>query len=218
MMDGFIGKVKQALEESGVAGSIFTEGRLRQVLDGFANDLTSRITQIGGAGIAGNVAEEERRETGRGYTIHTYGGSFRRVPQDWRFPRVGVHSVWRQWWIGDTIRNIPPLCSLTNKDLSHLDDVPLAEVEMPGRNGRHKNKRRPASKTLSDLKFLMEYITSKVQEAGALATVITLTNVDVMFTVVFEEFEGGRNAQKNWQSVAQDIRRRQRAGREALVN
>ena len=126
--------------------------------------------------------------------------------------------VWRQWWIGDTIRNIPPLRTLTTTDLSHLDAIPLTEVEMPGRNGRHKNKRRPASKTLSDLKFLMDYSTKKVEQAGALATVITLTNVDTMFSVVYDEFEGGQNAQKNWQSVAQDICRRQRVEREAIVN
>jgi hypothetical protein len=82
---------------------------------------------------------------------------------------------------------------------------------MSGRNGKNKNKRRPASKTLSDLKFLMEYKTTKVREAGALVTEITMTNVDVMFTVVYGEFEGDRNTQKAWQSVAQDLRRKKSA-------
>ena len=27
---------------------------------------------------------------------------------NWRFPYVGVLDAWQHWWIGDSVRNIPP--------------------------------------------------------------------------------------------------------------
>ena len=35
------------------------------------------------------------------------------MPEDWRFPRVGVSDMWNKWWIGDTVRGIPPLRMIT---------------------------------------------------------------------------------------------------------
>ena len=96
-------------------------------------------------------------------------------------------------------------------DLAFLDNIPLADEEMQGRNGRNKNKRRAARKTYSDLAYLMNYIQEKVEQAGAMADSISLTTVDAMFRVVADEFEGPRNAQKKWSTFSQELRRRNKA-------
>ena len=53
------------------------------------------------------IAFDERKENGRCYELHCYGGSFHRVPKDWQIPRCNTMSLWRQWWIGDNILQIP---------------------------------------------------------------------------------------------------------------
>ena len=78
---------------------------------------------------------------------------------------------------------------------------------MHGRGGQHRTKRRAGRKTLSDLAFLMTYINGKVEAAGAMEEEISLWLVDNMFVVVADEFQGGQNAQKHWESVVQNVRR-----------
>ena len=53
----------------------------------------------------------------------------------------------------------------------------------------------------------MNYITCKVQQAGRLADQITPTSVSNMFETVADEFSGGRNAQKKWNTVAHEVRK-----------
>ena len=127
---------------------------------------------------------------------------------------MGVLDCWRQWWIGDTVRNVPPLRNLKASDLAHLDKIPLsAEEEMHGRAGKHRAKRRPARKIYSDMAFLMNYITEKVVANGAMADEITVSSVDAMFMGVSEEFSGGaRNAQKKWNTVVNEIRKKTKGG------
>ena len=96
---------------------------------------------------------------------------------------------------------------LTAEDLKFLDSVEMSEEEMHGRRGRNRGKRRPSRKTLSDLAFLMTYVTRKVEAAGEMAEAFSLDSVDRMFTVVAEEFEGGRNAQMHWASTVHLVRR-----------
>ena len=122
-------------------------------------------------------------------TFHFYLDSYKRVPQDWYFPRCTVLDLWRQWWIGDTIRNVPPLRYIKIQDVKHLDDVVVSttrEVEMEETQpvptqGRNPIPRRKSSKTLSDMKFLMEYIKNKVQEQNLLTEEITVATVDRMY-------------------------------------
>ena len=216
LIEGFVDKVKTAIDESGVGGGAMTEARFQTILDGFAADLRVQLEQIELYGNArqvggGDDAPADRVETGLGYKLHFHNGKYRRVPADWRFPRVGVLDAWRQWWIGDSVRNIPPLRLLGKEDISFLDNIPLTVDEMHGRNGRNKNNRRAARKTYSDLAYLMNYIQDKVQEAGAMTDTITIANVDAMYQVVAQEFLAGRrNAQKKWSTFSQELRRRRR--------
>ena len=208
LVDSFVDKVKQAIDESGLSGSGVTEQRLQTMFESFAIDLRTQLDSVT-ATVMGNGGpqQRERVETGRGYQWHHYDGQIHRVPKSWRFPRCGVLDAWRQWWVGDTVRNIPPLRVLHYQDVAHIDKLPLSEEEMHGRVGKFMNQRRPVRKTLNDLKFLMEFMTQKIVETNAMPAEITLTSVDAMYQValphVFPEGEatGGRNEQKKWNSV-----------------
>jgi hypothetical protein len=152
------------------------------------------------------MLQTNRVEDGRTYTWHYYGGSYKRVPEDWRFPRCGVSDLWRQWWIGDSVRSIPPLRNIKIEDVSHLDTVPLGEEEQHGRTGKHKDKRRQASKILSDMKKCMTFIHEKVVQRGKFEPEITLASVDRMFKAIVDCFDKKeRDAQKRWTSVLRDI-------------
>ena len=151
-------------------------------------------------------------EQGDGYILHFYRGKYKWVPEDWRFPRCGVFDLWQQWWIGDQIRQIPPLKYITIEDVNHLKEVPLAEEEMHGRTGGTRECRREPSKLLSDMRFLMKWITDKVAASpGGIKREITISAVDCMFQVVTDEFsEGERNGQKKWLTVVRSLRKRLR--------
>ena len=163
-----------------------------------------------GRGEARAVEALGRTERGRletdniRYNLHFFLGPFHRVLEDWRFPRIGVNDVWRQWWIGDTVRNIPPLRKLDAADLQFLDKLPLTRTEMHGR--KIGSRRRPARKTMCDLRYLMEYIIVKVDAAGVREEHISLESVDRMFLCVADEFQSGRNAQKKWLTVSDRVR------------
>ena len=53
----------------------------------------------------------------------------------------------------------------------------------------------------------MNYIMHKAQQAGRLVDQITPTSVSNMFETVADEFSGGRNVQKKWNTVAHEVRK-----------
>ena len=99
MIEGFVDKVKTAIDESGISGGAMTEAQFWTTLDGFAVDLHVQLEQIE---LHGNVrqvgggddAPADRVETGLGYELHFHNGKYRWVPSDWQFPRVGVLDAW----------------------------------------------------------------------------------------------------------------------------
>jgi len=205
LIDGFVNRVKAALEDYGVDSERLTVENLNRILDRFRDELNVQLRTIANGG-QGEVVQRERVETGENYEIHTHSGQLSRVPRDWRFPHCGVFDLWRQWWIGDQVRQVPPLRLLTKEDVAFLNHIPLDQDEMHGRTGKSKEKRRLARKNLNDMKFIMNWITKKVQEAGAMEQVITLSSVDRMFAVVAGEFsEGERNGQKKWNTLVRDL-------------
>ena len=55
----------------------------------------------------------------------------------------------------------------------------------------------------------MTWITKKVEAAGAMEEVITLSSVDRMFEVVAGEFsEGERNGQKKWNTLVRVLQKK----------
>ena len=215
LVDGFVSKVKQAIDKSGLSGNGVTENRLQTMFDTFTRDMRQQLDGMGIQRLQNELGRQgnEHVETGRGYQWHYFDGRYHPVPKDWRFPRVGVYDAWKQWWIGDSVRNIPPIRSIKAVDLKFLDNIPLSPEERHGRTGSSKERRRPARKTYGDLKFLMDYITRKVIAAGAMRDDITLTTVKEMFEVVAHEFNGSRDAQKGWQTIVAEIRRRNKENR-----
>ena len=163
LIGSFVDRVKEALTDFGVNADRLSEQRLRTVLDEFQTTIFNQLNNINRLEGANNNNDEERVETGTGYRVHTYGGTFHRVPVDWRFPRVGLQDLWRQWWIGDTVRQVPPLRFVTTRDVVHLDSIPIEQEERHGRTGEYKEQRRPARKVMSEMKFVMQYVTDLVQ-------------------------------------------------------
>ena len=83
---------------------------------------------------------------------------------------------------------------------------------MHGRTGQHRNNRRSSRKTLSDLRFLIKYISKYIVERNAFRPEITPESVAAMFNDVADIFtDKERDAQKRWVSAVGSIRRRKGA-------
>jgi hypothetical protein len=207
----FVEEVSVVIGRLGSDGGRMTEDNLRNILTEFQRTFMQQInngnnnaTPLEPAGTTIN-----RSETGRTYELHYFGGEIHRLPRDWLWPRCGVFDLWRQWWIGDSCRKIPPLRILEQRDFRFLNKVPLADDELHGRTGKHKEKRREARKTWCDLKFLMEYVHKKVVEKGAFVREVTPTSVDEMFRAIAGIFtDSEREAQIRWSTVVLSLRRR----------
>jgi hypothetical protein len=218
LLESFVNKVKEALIECGVTGTRMTEERLQNLFDQFRNELTQHLSGIRPIGQSAtvHVHEVEREETGRGYTLDVYGGRLHRVPQDWRSPRCGVFSLWRQWWIGDTVRQIPPLRFLQTKDIENINDIGLSTEEMHHRTGSLREPRRKASKYLSDMSYVMDVITNTYLRCKPMPLVITYSTIDAMFKEVVPVLVVNiRDDQKQWLTVVRQLRR-EKIGRNGL--
>ena len=120
-----------------------------------------------------------------------------------------MQDLWRQWWVGDTVRQVPPLRLITTKDVGHLDKIPIQEEERHARTVTHKESRRPARKILSDIEFLMVYITDLVKANGTFEATITLSSVDRMYDSVSAQLLfNNRDVLKLWYSSVKEIHKR----------
>jgi hypothetical protein len=199
------------LSEYGVNSGSLSEERVQHIFKEFYSKMESALGRLVGTGDRAQEVVTERVEDCSGYQLHLYGGRFHRVPASWKFPKCGVHDVWRQWWVGDTVLQVPPLKLINTIDVKHLDDVPLTEIELVRKVGPNKNSRRKATKELTDLRFLCNYLTNLVTKLGKLETVITLSAVDRMFVAVAEVvLSGERDNQKRWLSVVRELRRKKK--------
>ena len=111
LVSEFIGEMRHTLETMGVDGGRMSENNLKNILQNFEEKFINRIGVVPLAAVTQNEVDSIRNENGKTYTIHYYLNSYRRVPIDWRFPRCGVADLWRHWWIGDSVRQRPPLRS-----------------------------------------------------------------------------------------------------------
>ena len=81
LIEGFVDKVKTAIDESGVGGGGMTEAWFQTILDGFAADLRVQLEQIELHGNArqvggGDDAPADRVETGLGHKLHFHNGKY----------------------------------------------------------------------------------------------------------------------------------------------
>ena len=193
-----------------------TDDSLRVILADFQTEFQMQVQRVIRVAEGGAVNQQnaelilnERREAGKTYRMHQYGGKFHRVPIDWRFPRCNTVTMWRNWWMGDDDRQIPPLRCIDNIDVKHLDKIPLSEWEMNGRPGPNATVRRASSKDLCDLRYLMNMMTKFVEEENALEDDICVQTVDRMFTKIADRLVVGvRHPQKSWLTVVNETRRK----------
>jgi hypothetical protein len=209
MVVELVEEIKKLLEDMSMDGGRLTEQNLRKILGEFQEAFTSKInTPTTLEATVDTELEGGRAEAGKRYLLHVYSDGMKKVPPDWRFPRCGVFDLWRQWWIGDTVRNIPPLRFLKPPDVCHLHSLEIGEEEKHGRTGKDKDKRRDPKKTLSDMAVLMKMVKEKVSARGEWAAVITPDSVAEMFRKVEDEFKGlgKRDSQVMWTTVLKNQR------------
>ena len=138
-IDNFISKVKTAIEECDLASGSLSEQRLQQIFDGFSAEIHEQLLHVGEGTENTEADDAQHTETGQGYRWHYFHGHFHHVLKDWHFAHIGVLDACKQWWIGDSVRGIPPLRMLDLKDLEFLDAIPLSEEEQHGQTGPNKN-------------------------------------------------------------------------------
>ena len=171
-----------------------------------------QLTQGGaGAGAGGQPAVVNQHQ----FQWHLWGGSLHMLPQEWQFPSCTALQLWQQWLIGDTVTGVLPLQRISHHAVAHLDLAPL-----PAGTGR----RRAARKTLCDIRYLMRYIRSKVQEAGQYTNVHTIDSANAMFNAV-ATIENGliipntghhvrRDVHIKWPTVLRAVRKALKAQRD----
>jgi len=173
LVGNMVVEIRKLFEEMNVNAGHMTEHRLKQIIGDKMSDVLSGFEQLAGGvrstgatGVLEVVGQNTVEPGAMSYNWHVYDGRFNRLPRTWRFPRVGVKSIWRQWWIGNKAENVPPLRFVETSDVNFLDRIPIGTEEQHGRSGRQHQKRRPARKLLCDLKYLMGYMVEKVKAGG----------------------------------------------------
>jgi hypothetical protein len=96
---------------------------------------------------------------------------------------------------------------LTIVDIKHVDLEPLLDVEKARKVGPNKDNIRIATKFLSDMRFLCNFIIRIITKLGKLEEVITMSSVDRMFAIIAHLImDTERAAQKNWTSTVRELR------------
>lgn len=203
-------RTRQALENAGVNAGVVTPEMLQQLQQSLVDHINDAIGNNNGNNAP--LLANDQHDGEVGMVMHYYGGTYKRIPEDWRFPRCSVHDLWRQWWLGDSVRNICPLRRLTSADVKHLDDIPIGINEQHGRKGRYAGNRRKSRKLLCDLKFLMQHVQAMVDERGLYIEHKSVATVDQMYNGVADYYneQNQRIGQLNWISTVHWIRRRNR--------
>ena len=142
--------------------------------------------------------------------VNLAGGTFTRLPLNWRFPCGTCLDLWMQWCMDDTAGNVPALRKCAAKDFSFLDTAELLENENRGRRGpkpkargdQAEPARRPSSKTFSDIKYLCKFIQSKAERDPTInASDYSLNNVMTMFDLSRPVIERATNSRRGRQQA-----------------
>jgi hypothetical protein len=157
------------------------------------------------------------------YVIRTNPrGELSWLPNDFQFPKGGMYDCWVQWNVGTSEQSIPALRNLPAREFSFIDDIAKTASEKQCLRGprKYQEKRQPAGKTYSDMKYICSYIELKAGEAGADPSDRSLSNVRRMFDAASKELvtPGDRNQridQFKWRTMVSRIRKKVKAQREA---
>ena len=53
---------------------------------------------------------------------YSWGGRLRRVPREWRYPKVNIQTGWSLWWYGNQTVGVAPFRILSPLDLEQRQD------------------------------------------------------------------------------------------------
>jgi hypothetical protein len=176
----------------------------------------SCLDTLGGAfseasGNTGRRAAGPSRSTAT-FQLRTRGGLLSRLPDNFRFPHSTSYDCWTQWNIGNLERSIPPLRSLVPKEFQFIDIIPKEANERRGQPGKHREKRRPASKQYSDLKLFCKFLEKAASDQGLDTSNNSPQNVRRMFEASENEIRTacGKNKrmdQMRWTTVVKKLRK-----------
>ena len=205
LMEQFVGKLGELLDQRGVGGGPMAELNLKKIIGEELKGIKEKIDNIGlkhGLAIEG---EEENQQpnasvarqplTNQTFRLHLHGvdndGQARLVPQGWQFPKSPVHTMWEHWWVGDTVMSIPPLNSMKPANLAAKED------------------RKKMTRAYSYCNRLMDWLCEKVWQAGRWPTSITQRSVTEMWNTVLatyiNEHCGAHSSQLSWYTVADKL-------------
>ena len=105
-------RVKEVIEEKGVAAGNITKDLLQTMLDNSLQNFASSARLIQQPS---EIAVEEQRSWSR----FDWGGAFHFLPQDFEFPKVELLTAWRLWWLGNQRLKYIPYKQIKNVDLSN---------------------------------------------------------------------------------------------------
>ena len=207
LMEQFVSKLGSLLDERGVGGGPMAEVNLKKILGDELQGIKAKIDTIGlkhGLAIEGEEENEQPNAnitrqplTNQTFRLHVHGvdndGAGRLVPQGWEFPKSPVHTIWDHWWVGDTVRSIPPLSSIKPGQLA---------------SGAEKQK---LSKVYCYCSRLMAWLCEKVWQAGRWPASITQRSVTAMWNEVLagyiNEHCGAHSSQLSWYTVADKLKK-----------
>jgi hypothetical protein len=187
-------KISEILETRSILANSVTPHYIQSLLTSHYNQLKSLYeesrTNSHTANTAADTTPENAEQTQ--WRAYNWGGSFRRLPENYVLPKVTLHVIWQHWWIGEHGSvPIPPLRTVAPRDL--------------------KDFRR-----LSELKFVMNKMETILRENNRLVEKPNIIEVNSMYNFAFEKLNLGnltstsrerRQGQLQWTTVAKDLRK-----------
>ena len=137
-------RINENLEERAInAGTVTFEGLDRRLDDALRRSGLLDMVDLMQSN-EGRTAHQETNPVQNQPTLYVWGGHYRRLPQNFQFPKVRVSQLWVLWCIGSTEQNIPAYRRLSPQDFNLLS----------------------SRKRFSDVKFLMMKFAKKAKESG----------------------------------------------------
>ncbi|KAF0713999.1 hypothetical protein AaE_011663 [Aphanomyces astaci] len=107
-----LGGVTQILEERGAMAAHITKDVLESCLTTALSGCMQARPSPDGA-----TNQRETNDVTR-TMVFEWGGHFRRLPREFKFPSVNVSTAWRLWWLGNGAQNILPFSKILPFDLA----------------------------------------------------------------------------------------------------
>ena len=108
--DEIVSRIDTMLDDKGIAAGNVTPSMLQEVIQ------TSLNQALQSSGIM-NLVESKQQANNDGSTAtkqwYQWGGSFKRLPKTFKWPRANMESCWFLWWFGNDQMGYPPFRKIT---------------------------------------------------------------------------------------------------------